>query len=142
MAQPPASSPWPAEGGGPQPGPVAPAGYLYQVGDIGVTADTIVTYRGTAPLAGSTWLAIDQSRVEEKIPVWAIVMAVIFASLCLIGLLFLLVKEQQISGHVEVRVQSGEFWHVTHVPVIDAGHVPWIMHQVSLIQTQAHRALG
>lgn len=138
MVQPPASAPWP-EGGAHQQGPAVTPGYLYQVGDIGVTADTIVTYRGTAPLAGSTWLAIDQSRVEEKIPVWAIVMAVIFASLCLIGLLFLLVKEQQISGHVEVRVQSGEFWHVTHVPVIDAGHVPWIMHQVSLIQGQAQR---
>lgn len=130
MVEPQAAAPWPQQ-------PVS--GYLYQVGDIGVTADAIVTYRGTAQLSGSTWIAIDQSRTEDKIPTWAIVMAVIFASACLLGLLFLLIKEQRTTGHVEVRVQSGEFWHVTHVPVIDAGHVPWVMNQVSLIQSQAHR---
>lgn len=124
----------------PQYGVPAQSGYLYRVGDIGVTADSIVTYRGAAPLAGSNWFAVDYSRVENKIPVWAIVMAVIFASLCLIGLLFLLVKEEQVTGHVEVRVQSGQFSHVTHVPVVDAGHAPWVMNQVNQIQFAAHQA--
>ncbi len=125
---------------GPQYGHPAPSGYLYQVGDIGVTADSIVTYRGTAPLAGSTWLALDHSKVENKIPVWAIVMAVVFASLCLIGLLFLLVKEEQTTGFVEVRVQSGQFWHVTHIRVVDAGHAPWVLNQVGQIQATAYQA--
>ena len=135
MAQPPNAVP------GPHYGNPAQSGYLYQVGDIGVTVDSIVTYRGTAPLAGSTWLVLDHSRVENKIPIWAIIMAVAFFSFCFLGLLFLLVKEEQVTGYVEVRVQSGPFWHVTHIRVVDPGHAPWILNQVSQIQAAAHQGL-
>ena len=134
MVQPPNAVPGP-----PYANP-APSGYLYQVGDIGVTADSIVTHRGTAPLAGSTWQAIDYSRVQKKIPVWAIIMAIVFAAFCLLGLLFLLVKEDQLNGYVEVRVQSGPFSHVTLVQVVDFGHAPWVMNQVNQIQVAAHQA--
>ena len=134
MVQPPASEP--PIGGYPQPGPVAP-GYLYQLGDIGVTADTIVTHRGTAPLAGSQWYLANYTRYEQKIPTWAIVMAVVFATLCLLGLLFLLVKEPKITGHMEITVQSGSFQHATYVLVVDEGHVHWITSQVSQIQAYA-----
>ncbi|MEM9132902.1 MAG: hypothetical protein AAF962_18570 [Actinomycetota bacterium] len=132
MAEPPNAEP-----GAPYEHP-APSGYLHQVGDIGVTADSIVTYRGTAPLAGSSWLVLDHSRVENKIPLWAIILAVIFFSLCFLGLLFLLIKEDKVAGYVEVRVQSGEFWHATHIPVVDPGHAPWILDQVGQIQALSH----
>lgn len=129
---------------GPQPGghgfqSYGSQGYVFQVGDIGITNDSIVTYNGTAPLAGSSWMALDHSRTEDKIPTWAIVLAVLFFILCFLGLLFLLVKEKRISGYVEVRVQSGNFWHVTQIPVSAEGHVDYLLGQVSQIQAFAYR---
>ena len=122
------------------PGPAAPvAGYIFQIGDVGVTTDTIVTYHGTAPLAGSSWFALDRSRAEDKLPTWAIVLAVVFAVFCLLGLLFLLVREREVSGHVEVRVQSGTFWHVMQLPVTADGQVDYYLAQVGQIQAYAQQ---
>src|SRR5262245_23021640 len=79
--------------------PVAPPPQTEQfavtIGDIGVTRNWVVTPNGNAPVAGSRWIVLDQSRTERKIPTWAIVLAIVFAVLCLIGLLFLLVKEDR-----------------------------------------------
>ena len=43
------------------------------------------------------------SRTEEKIPAHAIVLAVIFFIFCLLGLLFLLMKEKTTTGFVRSR---------------------------------------
>jgi hypothetical protein len=112
---------------------------VFQIGDIGVTNDTIVTPIGQAPVAGSVWVGYDYTRSAQKIPTWAIVMAIIFAAFCLFGLLFLLVKEEVASGYVEVQVQQGQFVHVTHIPVRSRAQVDHLMMQVGQVQAFASR---
>ena len=94
-----------------------PEPFILTIGDIGVTRHWVVTPNGTAPLAGSQWIARDLTRTESRIPPWAIVLAIIFAFFCLIGLLFLLVKEAYTTGYFEVSVNSGSLYHVTQLPV-------------------------
>jgi hypothetical protein len=54
---------------------------------------------------------------DDGIPTWAIVCAVVFFFLCLLGLLFLLAKEERTTGHMQVTVQAPGFFHMTYVPV-------------------------
>jgi hypothetical protein len=77
---------------------------VFAIGDIGVSRTFLYTPNGNAPMRGSQWYVNDMSRTEEKIPQWAIVMAIVFALFCLLGLFFLLVKEKTTTGYVEVRV--------------------------------------
>jgi hypothetical protein len=110
------------------------------IGDIGVTRNWVVTPNGTARLGGSQWNARDMSRTESKIPTWAIVLAVIFALVCLLGLLFLLAKEKYTTGSVEVSVQAGNLIHATQIPVSSQYQVAQIRQQVSQAQTLAAAA--
>ena len=111
--------------------------FLLTIGDIGVTPDLIVTPNGTAPLQGSQWIAMDMSRTESRIPGWAVVMAIIFAILCLIGLLFLLVKETTTTGYVDVSVRSGDLYHRTQIPVWSQESVAQVRQLVGQAQTLA-----
>jgi len=124
------------------PGPGAQSATLYQIGDVAVTANTIVTPNGEVPLGGSTWIASDQTRTEESIPAYAIVLAIVFFLACLLGLLFLLIKERKTSGYVEVRIRSGDFVHMTQVPASSASHVDKIRAYVAEIQAHASRSRG
>ena len=117
-----------------------PTGYILTIGDIGVSPDFVVTPNGSGPLAGSQWICSDMTRVESKIPAWAIVLAIIFAFLCLVGLLFLLVKEKTVSGYVEVSVRSGSIFHKTQIPVFDEVQVRQIRQLVNQAQVLAAQA--
>jgi hypothetical protein len=110
------------------------------IGDIGVTRNWVVTPNGTARLGGSQWIARDMTRTESKIPTWAIVLAVVFALVCLLGLLFLLAKEKYTTGYVEVSVQAGNLLHATQIPVSSQYQVAQIRQQVSQAQTLAAAA--
>ena len=110
------------------------------IGDIGVTRNWVVTPNGTARLDGSQWIARDMTRTESKIPTWAIVLAVVFALVCLLGLLFLLAKEKHTTGYVEVSVQAGNLVHATQIPVSSQYQVAQIRQQVSQAQTLAAAA--
>jgi hypothetical protein len=110
------------------------------IGDIGVTRNWVVTPNGTARLGGSQWIARDMTRTESKIPTWAIVLAVVFALVCLLGLLFLLAKEKYTTGYVEVSVQAGNLSHATQIPVSSQYQVAQIRQQVSQAQTLAAAA--
>ena len=110
------------------------------IGDIGVTRNWVVTPNGTAPLGGSQWIARDMTRTESKIPTWAIVLAVVFALVCLLGLLFLLAKEKYTTGYVEVSVQAGNLLHATQIPVSSQYQFAQIRQQVSQAQTLAAAA--
>jgi hypothetical protein len=123
------------------PSGVQPTGFLLTIGDIGVTPSLVVTPNGNAPLAGSQWIAMDMSRTEKRIPSWAIVLAVVLAFACLIGLLFLLVKEETTTGYVEVSVRSGDLYHRTQIPVFDQtqiGQVRQLVGQAQTLAAQAH----
>ena len=110
------------------------------IGDNGVTRNWVVTPNGTARLGGSQWNARDMTRTESKIPTWAIVLAVIFALVCLLGLLFLLAKEKYTTGYVEVSVQAGNLIHATQIPGASQYQVAQIRQQVSQAQTLAAAA--
>jgi hypothetical protein len=111
---------YPQQPGAPVPvptGPPAPMGGqpLVSIGDITVMGDSIVTPAGTLPLRGSVWNATDMSHTEEKIPAHAIVLAVIFFIFCLLGLLFLLMKEKKTTGFIQVTVTSAGRHHSTMI---------------------------
>jgi len=125
----------------PLPSPPRPApGFILTIGDIGITQDTVVTPNGNARLAGSQWLVIDRTTQETKIPAWAIVLAIIFTLLCLVGLFFLLVKETTVTGYVEVSVRSGNLVHMTQLPVRTQYDVNNYRQMVSQAQTLAAQA--
>jgi hypothetical protein len=127
--------------GGVVPVPQPPAEqFLLSIGDIHVSPSWVVTPSGTARLAGAQWFVVDHSRTERKVPTWAIVLAVVFALACLLGLLFLLVKEDTTTGHVQVSVRAGELTHTTYVPVSHPQQVTAVWTQVQHAQALGAQA--
>jgi hypothetical protein len=123
-----------------QPAAQQPEPFLVTIGDIHVSRHWVVTASGTAPLAGAQWFFLDQSRTERRMPTWAIVLAIVFSFACLLGLLFLLVKEDVTVGWVQVSVRAGRLSHVTHVPVtsrMDVGRVAQQVQQAQVLTAQA-----
>ncbi|MFD4343122.1 hypothetical protein ACFWPP_38760 [Streptomyces anulatus] len=104
---------------------------VLSIGDITVMSDAIVTPSGPMPLKGAVWTATDMSRTEEKIPTHAVVLAIIFALFCLIGLLFLLMKEKRTTGFVQVTVTSGGRHHSTMIPAMGPHTFPAVMGQLN-----------
>ncbi|MFF2403230.1 hypothetical protein [Streptomyces goshikiensis] len=121
----------PAPGYAPGPGPGAVPGQGLSIGDISIAGDQIITPSGTMPLRGAMWNATDLSRTEEKMPAHAIVLAIIFFLFCLLGLLFLLMKEKRTTGYIQVTVHSGGRHHSTMIPATDPNSYAWVMHQVN-----------
>ncbi|MCT2594510.1 hypothetical protein LHJ74_32160 [Streptomyces sp. N2-109] len=113
-------------GAGPGGGPV-----LLALGDIAVIDDKVMTPGGALPLKGAVWTATDLSRTDERIPPHAIVLAVVFFLFCLLGLLFLLMKEKVTIGFVQVAVSSGGRYHTTMVPVDSPQGVALVMGHVN-----------
>ena len=118
-----------------------PEQYVLSIGDIGVTPSWVVTPNGTAPLRNSQWLVNDRTTIQRSIPPYAIVLAVVFALACLLGLLFLLIKEDRTVGYVEVTVRSQNLYHVTQLPASSPGAVLHARHLVNQAQGMA-AALG
>ena len=71
---------------------------LVTVGDMTVTEHWVLTPSGAFPLAGTAWTVTNQTITTERIPAWAIVFTILFLLFCLLGLLFLLVKERVLQG--------------------------------------------
>ncbi|CAM5516535.1 hypothetical protein SMICM304S_00238 [Streptomyces microflavus] len=107
------------------------AGSRRCVGDITVMSDADRHPSGTMPLRGAVRTATDMSRTEEKIPAHAIVLAIIFALFCLIGLLFLLMKEKRTVGFVQVTVTSGGRHHAAVIPAMGPHTFPGVMGQLN-----------
>ncbi|MFJ4780337.1 hypothetical protein [Streptomyces sp. NPDC088762] len=132
----PATPPYPptTEGAG-MPAPAypmaAPGGAGFSIGDISIAGDQIITPSGSMPLRGAMWNATDFSRTEEKIPAHAIVLAVIFFLFCLLGLLFLLMKEKKTTGYIQITVTSGGRHHSTMLPATDPMAYQRVMTQIN-----------
>ncbi len=90
---------------------------LVTIGDIAVTQSTVITPSGMRPIGQVSWTFTDMSNTTQSIPTWAMVCAIVFFLFCLLGLLFLLVKETRTVGHVQVTVQGHGFVHTTQIPV-------------------------
>ncbi|MEU6562134.1 hypothetical protein [Nocardia nova] len=108
-----------------------PPGFALAIGDIGITDRTVVTPSGTFALRGAIWTVTDMSQSSERIPPWAIVMAILFFPLCFLGLLFLLVKERTLTGFVQVTVAADGRFHSTMVPVVNENTFMMVMQQVN-----------
>jgi hypothetical protein len=109
-------------------------GVLVTVGDIGCTQDEIITPNGRFPLRNSTWIVTNQTQVVEKIPTYAIILAIVFALLCLIGLLFLLIKERTFQGFMQVSVQGPNLYYATQVPISHQTQVLDVEQRVNYIR--------
>ncbi|MCJ1677706.1 hypothetical protein MTF65_10215 [Streptomyces sp. APSN-46.1] len=130
--QPPAYQPTIGGAGLPAPAqPPAHGGQVFALGDISIAGDQIITPSGSMPLRGAMWNATDFSRTEEKMPTHAIVLAIIFFLFCLLGLLFLLMKEKRTTGFIQVTVSGGGRHHSTMIPATDAGTFHWVMNQLN-----------
>ncbi len=132
-AMPPAAAPAypPAAMGMPGAGAGMGGGSGLSLGDITIAGDQIMTPAGPMPLKGAMWNAQDLSRTETKIPPHAIVLAIIFFLFCLLGLLFLLMKERTTTGYIQVTVTSGGRHHSTMIPATDPGTFQWVMGQIN-----------
>ncbi|QHC26213.1 hypothetical protein [Streptomyces sp. GS7] len=117
--------------------PPPAGGMAISLGDIAVSGDTIMTPAGPMPLRGAVWTATDMSRTEEKIPAHAIVLAIVFFLFCLLGLLFLLMKERTTTGFVQVTVNSGGRHHSTMIPVQSREQVMFVMNQVNYARSMS-----
>ncbi|MFI5712808.1 hypothetical protein [Kribbella sp. NPDC051620] len=137
--QPPQNPQYQQVQGQPVPQPPAqalPAGpVLVTIGDISVEQYRIVTPAGVLPTQGTNWSAMDMTRTEEKIPAYAIVLAIIFFLFCLLGLLFLLIKERKTTGFVQVTVQHGARTHNTHVAAANQTQVADTLARVNYART-------
>lgn len=98
--------------GGGQPEP-----QLAAIGDISVTQHWVYTPSGPHPIRGSIWTVTDMSRTEETISTAGIVLAILFVWFCLLGLVFLLMKDRRTVGYVQVTAQGSGFHHSTMIPV-------------------------
>jgi hypothetical protein len=108
---------------------------IVQIGEIQVTPTTVRTPAGQFPLRGSRWDVSDQWMTEQKIPTWAIVLAVVgFFCLTLLSLLFLLAKETVYRGVVQVRVSNGPYSYVSRIPVTNQALVQHVYQQVNYVR--------
>lgn len=115
----------------PHPPPLPAPPPLGWIGDIAVTADHVVTPTGTVPLRGSTWTVVDGTRRSETISTTGIVLCIVFVWFCLLGLLFLLMKEQRTDGFVQVTVMNQGWSHTTWVPATGPQTYSQVVAQVS-----------
>ena len=120
------------------PDPVAPGPVIAQIGDMAVTSTVVHTPAGDIPLAGSTWTVNDYWHSEQKIPVWAIVAAILgFCVLTVFSLLFLLVKVTVPRGTVQVTVTNATRQYVARIPVTDQSQVTYVHQQVNYVRSLA-----
>lgn len=110
---------------------------LVTLGDISATASTLRTPSGHQPLRGMEFHLTDMSIRTRKTPTWAIILAVIGFFFFLLGLLFLFVKEEKITGSIRVTARRGGFMHVTTLPVHNAQTIADIHGRVDYLQQLA-----
>jgi len=108
---------------------------LVTVGDIGVSATDYMTPGGTFPLARTQWIVQENVQTTSGIPTYAVVLAVIFFVFCLLGLLFLLIKEERTSGYVQVTVQGPGAFYATHIPVANRMAVGDVHQRVNYVRS-------
>jgi|SRR3954447_27056176 hypothetical protein len=89
---------------------------LLSIGDITVTQTHIYVPQGRYPLHGTTWTVQDSTQVTEGIPPVAIILTIVFVWFCLIGLLFLLMKEKRYTGFVSITVTGMGLYHSVQFP--------------------------
>ena len=88
---------------------------MVTVGDVLVTADSVLVPQGRFPLAGTTWTVRDTTTIVATTPRYAKVLAFSFAFL-LAPLLLLRIKERHYEGFVLVTVVGEGLYHTVRFP--------------------------
>jgi hypothetical protein len=114
--------------------PTAQDPILVTVGDIACTQTELITPNGRYPLDGTTWVVTNQTQTSERIPGYAIVLAIIFAFACLLGLLFLLMKEKTVQGYMQVSGQGPGVYYASQVPISLPAQVADVESRVNYIR--------
>jgi hypothetical protein len=87
-------------------------------GRITVTDTVVRTSTRVFALRGSVWRTFDYWQQRRVTPDWAVVLAVLgFFVVPFVSLLFLLVKEERVSGVLQVAVWDGVRQHAVDLPV-------------------------
>ena len=113
----------------------------FVIGGISVIDSQVHTAVGTAPLKECNFSVQDNSRMVDKTPTYASVLAILsFFVVCFIGLLFLLIKEQVITGYIEVTVQGPDGYHfITQVPSTSPHSISQVSSYVNQMQAASAR---
>lgn len=119
----------------PAPQPPMAGQPLVTIGDVAVTQTQYVTPAGAFPLARTQWIVQENVYTTQGIPVYAIVLAVLFFLVCLLGLLFLLIKEERTTGYVQVTVQGSGTFHATQIPVSNRLQVGDVHQRVNYVRS-------
>ncbi|HLU45400.1 MAG TPA: DUF1707 domain-containing protein [Natronosporangium sp.] len=113
-----------------------PEQVLLQLGDMTVTSTTIYTPSGPIPLRGAQWMIQDHWTTTQKIPTWAIVLAIVgFFCLTIFSLLFLLAKETVYQGVVTVTVTNAGRQYAVRLPVNNQQQVHHYHQQVNYLRS-------
>ncbi|GAA4150813.1 hypothetical protein [Actinomadura keratinilytica] len=89
---------------------------LLTIGDMALTQTHVIVPHGRYPLNGTVWAVQDSTQVHEGIPPVAIVLTIIFVWFCLLGLLFLLMKQRRYTGFVTISVTGQGLYHTVQLP--------------------------
>jgi hypothetical protein len=90
---------------------------LVRFGDFSLTEHWAVTPQGSIPLAGCQIFVANNTRVDRVIPTWAIVVAIVgLFVITVFSLLFLLAKEDRVSGFAQITITNGSFTYQTCEP--------------------------
>jgi hypothetical protein len=112
---------------------------LVTIGDITVTQNMVIVPHGRFPLRGTTWTVQDSTTVTQSIPTYAVVLAILLFIFCLLGLLFLLIKETRYYGFVSVTVVGDGLYHTIQLPP-GPQTAGWVAHQVGQARALAAMA--
>ncbi len=110
--------------------PYVPDQPLFAIGDITVTQHSVIVPQGRYPIARTTWTVQDSTQVTYQVSTAGVILTIIFVWFCLLGLLFLLMKEQRVTGFVVVSVTGPGFYHQTMLPPGPAS-AAWASHMVA-----------
>ncbi|GGA58216.1 hypothetical protein GCM10011490_05170 [Pseudoclavibacter endophyticus] len=107
------------------------------IGDMTVTRDAIRSPQGAISARGAQIFVNNHTRLENKTPTWAIVLAIVgFFLVTFFSLFFLLVKEQRLGGGYEV-VATGPDGTLTSFIPVDQQSAGYIWND---LQTRAEHA--
>lgn len=108
---------------------------LFSVGDVAVSRYWIVTPHQAVPIQGTRWVSRENTFTQHVMPGYAVVLCVVFIVFCFLGLLALALREDRVSGTVEVTITNDDgFFHTTNIIVNDASHVAAIRQSVAHAQ--------
>jgi sensor histidine kinase YesM len=117
-----------------------PEQWLAAIGDMSISQHWVLTPTGPHPIRGSVWTVTDMSYCQESISTTGVVLAILFVWFCLLGLLFLLMKDRRMVGYIEVTVQGSGFHHSTLIPARGPQSVTWVHQQVNYARALAAAA--